>query len=148
MFEQSMNLIFEAIEFEILGWTKFEHNVNMALLTALDLNKVCPPNLAMKKADQRLNILWIKFEFYSNFEQCLNRVWIWFLKQFNPLPIEQSLNKVWIWNYRMNKVWTQCEYGTFDCLGLEQTVNKVCPPNLTMKKAEQRLNILWMKFEF
>ena len=61
---------------------------------------------------------------------------------------EQSLNKVWIWNSRTNKVWTHYELSNFDCVRLEQTVNKVCPPNLTMEKVEQRLNRLWRNIEF
>ena len=57
---------------------------------------------------------------------------------------EQSLNKVWIWNYRMNKVWTLCEYGTFDCLGLEQSLPSKSGHEKGRTKIEHTMNEVWI----
>ena len=77
-----------------------------------------------------LNWVWTKFEFWIKFEQSLN-----FSKEF-----ELRMNfKLW----RMNNVWIKYEYGIFNSLGPEQTMNKVW---IFGNEFEQCMNNVWIFF--
>ena len=91
-----LNKVWTKYEFEIIGWTKFEHNVNMALLTALDWNKLWTKFALQIWPWKRQNKDWTYYEWSLNFneliwtmyEQSLNWNIVWTL-------FEQSLNRVW-----------------------------------------------------
>ena len=91
-----LNRVWTKSEFEIIGWTKFEHNVNMALLTALDWNKLWTKFAVQIWPWKRQNKDWTYYEWSLNFneliwtmyEQSLNWNIVWTL-------FEQSLNRVW-----------------------------------------------------
>ena len=48
----------------------------------------------------------------------------------------------------MNKVWTQCEYGTFDFLGLEQSLPSKSDHEKDRTKIEHTMNKVWILFKF